>query len=172
MLGKTDKNPQLSFTETPLIHIINPGHELCTLVKNVNWEQVEKGLAVFYSDKGAPSIPVRIMVGLIILKQVYHHSDKSALAHWLENPYWQHFCGEVYFQHKAPFYFGDFSHFRKRIGKDGEKIITKLGNELFGRAYLQGVAGSGKKTRAGKPVGLLSGFANALGNYLIRVSSR
>jgi IS5 family transposase len=172
MLGKTKKNPQLILSETPLIHFINPEHELCRLAKLVNWEQVEKDLVVYYSDKGAPSVPVRIMVGLIMLKQVYHHGDKSALSHWLENPYWQHFCGEVYFQHKAPFYFGDFSHFRKRIGKEGEKIIAKLGNEVFGTAYMKSIAGSGKKSHTGKHGGLLSGAVNNLGNYLIKVSSR
>ena len=102
MLGKTEKNPQLNLTETPLIHFINPGHELCQLARHVNWDQVEKDFAVFYSDKGAPSVPVRIMIGLIMLKHMYHYSDKGALVHWVENPYWQHFCGEAHFQHKEP----------------------------------------------------------------------
>jgi transposase, IS5 family len=171
MLGKTEKNPQLNLTETPLIHFINPGHELCRLAKNVNWDQVEKDFAVFYSDKGAPSVPIRIIVGLIMLKQMYHCSDKGALSHWLENPYWQHFCGEVHFQHKAPFYYSDFSHFRKRIGKEGEKKIMQLGVDVFGHVYIKGTDGQGKKSYHGKRGNILSRAANNLGNYLIKVSS-
>ena len=171
MLGKTEKNPQLVLSETPLIHFINPDHELCHLASKISWEKIEQDFAVFYSVKGAPSIPIRIMIGLTLLKQVYHFGDKGALAHWLENPYWQHFCGEVYFQRKAPFYFSDFSHFRKRIGKEGEIMILKLGNEIFGHAYTKGLSGMGKKGHAGKPGSLFSKTANKLGNYLIRISS-
>jgi len=171
MLGKTEKNPQLNLTETPLIHFINPGHELCRLAKNVNWDQVEKDFTVFYSDKGAPSIPIRVMVGLTMLKHMYHYSDKGALSHWLENPYWQHFCGEVHFQHKAPFYYSDFSHFRKRIGKEGENKITQLGQALFGHIYRKGIADQGKKSHHAKHGNFISRAANSLGNYLIKVSS-
>ncbi len=170
MLGKTEKNPQLNLTETPLIHFINPGHELCQLARHIDWDQVENDFAVFYSDKGAPSVPIRIMIGLIMLRQMYHYSDKGALVHWVENPYWQHFCGEVHFQHKAPFYYSDFSHFRKRIGKEGEKKINRLGHEVFGAVYLKNVAGSGKKSSHGKRGNFLSRAANGLGNYLIRIS--
>jgi transposase, IS5 family len=168
MLGKTDKNPQLTIAEVPLVHFIDPNHELCRLVRNADWANVEKELAVYYSPKGAPSVPIRIMVGLILLKQVYHYSDKSALLHWVENPYWQYFCGETYFQHKAPFYFSDFSHFRKRIGKDGiEKIIT-LGTDVFGPAFTRGL--SGKKGQAGLHRGIISDVLSRLGNFLVRLS--
>jgi IS5 family transposase len=170
MLGKTEKNPQLNLTETPLIHFINPGHELCQLARHVNWDQVEKDFAAFYSDKGAPSVPVRIMIGLIMLKHMYHYSDKSALVNWIENPYWQHFCGEVHFQHKAPFYYSDFSHFKKRIGKEGEKKIDQLGSEVFGAAYLKNVTSPGKRGNHGKHGNFLSRAANNLGNDLIRIS--
>ena len=71
------------------------------------------------------------MIGLILLKQVYRYSDKNALVHWVENPYWQHFCGQVYFQHKAPFYFSDFSHFRKRIGNEGDKKLRGWGAKFL-----------------------------------------
>src|SRR3990172_12404606 len=163
MLGKKEKNPQLNISETPLIHFINPGHDLCKLAKQVNWDQVEKDFAVFYSNKGAPSIPMRIMAGLILLKQVYRYSDKSALVHWVENPYWQHFCGEVYFQHKAPFYVGDFGHFRKRIGKNGEQMITQLGTDIFGSAYAKGIPLSGKKGKTGADNRIFKMTLNRLG---------
>ncbi len=168
MLGKSDRNPQLNLTGVPIIHYIDPGHELCRLAKKVNWNEVEKDFAGFYSTKGAPSVPVRIMVGLILLKQVYRYSDKSALAHWLENPYWQHFCGEVYFQHKPPFYYSDFSHFRKRIGNEGDKKIAELGNEIFGFALNKGMRSYEKHPR--EPGNVFARSINRFGNFLVRIS--
>lgn len=50
----------------------------------------------------------------------------------LENPYWQHFCGEVCFQYKLPFDPSDFVHFRKRIEEEGMKKIFMESIELFG----------------------------------------
>jgi IS5 family transposase len=171
MLGKKEKNPQLTISQTPLIHFIDPGHDLCRLAKQVNWDQVEKDFAVFYSNKGAPSVPMRSMAGLSVLKQVYRCSDKSALVHWVENPYWQHFCGEVYFQHKAPFYVGDFGHFRKRIGKSGERMITQLGTDIFGSVYARGIPLSEKKVKTRPGNRGFNRTLNRLGNYLIKLSA-
>lgn len=168
MLGKTDKNPQLNLTGVPMVHFIDPSHELCQLAKKINWDDVERDFAGYYSSRGAPSVPVRIMVGLILLKQVYGYSDKNALVQWLENPYWQHFCGQVYFQHKPPFYFSDFSHFRKRIGTEGGKRISETGNKVFGNAMQKGMKSSGKQSR--EPGNLFARSINRLGNFLVEIT--
>ena len=168
MLGKSEKNPQLNIAEIPLIHFIDPNHELCLLTRKTDWEKVDRDFAGFYSRKGAPSVPVRIMVGLILLKQRYHYSDKGALAEWLENPYWQNFCGEVYLRHKAPFYHGDFSHFRKRIGKEGEKKIMELGTTIFGEDFSRGV--SRRKERTDMPVHLTARLLYRFGHFLMKIS--
>jgi len=133
MLGKTEKNPQLDLLKVQLIHFINPENELIKLASKINWDSVEMEFAEYYSSIGAPSIPIRTMVGLTILKQVFRHSEKTTIQHWLENPYWQHFCGEIYFQHKPPFHFHDFSAFRKRIGDEGYSKVIKLAAEVFGK---------------------------------------
>jgi len=169
MQGKTDKNPQLNIGEVPLVHFINLESELCRLSKKINWESVEKEFAVFYSSKGAPSIPVRIMVGITLLKKVYGYSNKRSIENWIENPYWQHFCGEIYFQSKPPLHHSDFSHFRHRVGQKGEDIILKLGEEVFGEAFARG---SRWENRHGMevPKNKLTGFIHSLGSYLVRIS--
>jgi IS5 family transposase len=167
MLGKSEKNPQLNLTEVPMLHFIDPGHELCRLAKRINWDNVEKDFSGYYSTRGAPSIPIRIMVGLIILKQVFRYSDKNALAQWLENPYWQHFCGQVYFQHKSPFYFSDFSHFRKRIGNEGDRKIIELGSTIFGNAMGKGMKSSGKHSK--EQGNMISRLLNRIGNFLVNI---
>jgi hypothetical protein len=35
------------------------------------------------------------MAGLHLLKHTYALSDEDVVKGWVENPYWQHFCGEV-----------------------------------------------------------------------------
>ena len=39
-------------------------------------------------------MPTRLMVGVHYLKALYDESDESVVSKWVENPYWQHFCGE------------------------------------------------------------------------------
>jgi transposase, IS5 family len=166
MLGKTEPNPQLNIGDIPLIHFINSEHELCQLAKRIIWINEEKEFAGFYSHKGAPSIPMRIIIGLILLKKVYCFSDKKAIDQWIENPYWQHFCGEVYLQHKAPLHYSDFNHFRQRIGAEGEKMIVKLGIEVFGTSFTRG----DQKRKGIAPKNLIARMINSFGNYLIRIS--
>lgn len=39
------------------------------------------------------------MVGLHYLKHVYEQTDESMVERFVENPYWQYFCGFEFFQH-------------------------------------------------------------------------
>jgi IS5 family transposase len=117
MVGKIEKNAQLDIFHTPLVQFIDLNRPICILARKINWEEVEKDFTVYYSKIGAPSIPIRKMVGMMILKQMYNQSDEQVMERWLENPYWQYFTGEVNFQKKLPFDPTFLFHFRKRIGK-------------------------------------------------------
>jgi IS5 family transposase len=68
---------------------------------------------------------------------MYNLGDETVVERYLENPYWQHFCGEVYFQYKLPFNPSDFVHFRKRIGEAGMKKILKQSIDLFGKDVIR-----------------------------------
>ena len=132
MLKKLPENPQLEMFKTVLTSFIHPNHKLCLLANEINWDSLEKEFAPLYGSTGRPSIPIRTIVGLLILKQMYNLGDETVVERYLENPYWQHFCGEIYFQYKLPFDPSDFVHFRKRIGEDGMKKIFKQSIDLFG----------------------------------------
>ena len=46
------------------------------------------------------------------------------MSGWVENPYWQYFCGETYFQHVPPIDPSSLTRCRQRIGESGcEKIL-------------------------------------------------
>ena len=132
MMKKLPKQPQLEMFKTVLISFVNPEHELCLLAKKIDWDKLEKEFAPLYGTVGRPSIPIRTIVGLLLLKQMYSLGDETVVERYLENPYWQHFCGEVYFQYRLPFDPSDFVHFRHRIGKEGMELIFKQSIDLFG----------------------------------------
>jgi IS5 family transposase len=79
----------------PLLEpILNDKHPLYKLASSINWETIEKELACCYSvEMGRPGNATRLMVGLHYLKHAYNESDESVVARWVENPYWQYFCG-------------------------------------------------------------------------------
>jgi len=133
MLKKLPAQPQLEMFKTVLASFINPQHELCLLAKKIDWEQLEHEFAPLYGDVGRPSIPIRTIVGLLLLKQIYDLGDETVMERYIDSPYFQHFCGEIYFQYTYPFDPSDFVHFRKRIGKEGMEKIFKQSIGLFGK---------------------------------------
>ena len=124
MLGKLPLDKGDLF-RSRLDSIINLNHELVRLSQELDWRWLEAQLEPFYAVQGRPSIPVRQIAGLLLLKQMFNQSDESVIDRWIENPYWQYFTGETYFQTSKPFDPSDFVLFRKRIGESGmEKILT------------------------------------------------
>jgi len=138
MVGKIDKTPQLNIFKVPLVSFIRENHELCLLAKKIDWDLVEKDFIEYYClDNGRPSIPIRKIVGVILLRRMFNLSDEIVVDKWRENPYWQYFCGEVNFQHEAPFDPTELIKFRKRIGNSGAEKLLKLSIDLFDRKEVE-----------------------------------
>ena len=137
MMKKLPKQPQLEMFKTVLVSFINMDHELCLLAKKIDWAGLEKEFAPLYGTVGRPSVPIRTIVGLLLLKQMYNLGDETVVERYLENPYWQHFCGEIYFQYRLPFDPSDFVHFRHRIGAEGMQKIFKQSIDLFGEEVIK-----------------------------------
>ena len=78
-------------------------HALAKLGRAIDWRFLEERFGEVYSDApGQPPLPTRLMVGLSILKHMHNLSDEALCERWLENCYFQLFCGEEFFQHKRP----------------------------------------------------------------------
>ena len=71
-------------------------HELVGLAQRIDWAKLDNHFGKFYSANGRPGVPTRMMVGLHILKHMYALSDEAICERWIENPYFQYFCGEVF----------------------------------------------------------------------------
>ncbi|UJO99947.1 MAG: IS5 family transposase, partial [Nitrosomonas sp.] len=85
----------------------------------------------------APSKPIRLMVGLLVLKQLENLSDEAVVLQWKRNPYYQAFCGMKEFQRRFPCHSTELVHFRKRIGAEGVERIFRMSVGLHGRAALE-----------------------------------
>ncbi len=118
MLGKQTHTGQFSMYDVRLDNLIDMGHPLAVLAREVDWGLIESEIAPCFSHTGRPSVPARSIVGLLMLKRMFDESDESVVDRWIENPYWQHFTGEEYFQKRRPFDPSEFVHFRNRIGPE------------------------------------------------------
>jgi IS5 family transposase len=119
-------------SETPdlfkarLDQIINANHPLCILSNQIDWASFEEQFDSSYVENwGRPGNPIRLMVGLHYLKHTFNESDESVIARFLENPYWQYFCGFDYFQHELPIDSSSLTRFRQRIGESGVEQLFK-----------------------------------------------
>jgi IS5 family transposase len=107
--------------------MIDMRHELVRLATLIDWEVFEREWAGFFpSHTGRPATLTRLVAGLLYLQHAYALSDEAVVARWAENPYWQHFCGETFFQHRLPLDPSSLSRWRKRIGEEGvEWMLTQ-----------------------------------------------
>jgi IS5 family transposase len=116
---------QLSFLAPNLIDQLNPKHPLLQLAKHIPWSYFDTEFAPLYAHTGRPAKPIRLMVGLCILKHMENLSDDRVVQLWVQNPYYQAFCGEVEFQWTFPCDPSDLIYFRQRVGTAGiEKIFA------------------------------------------------
>lgn len=117
---------QLDLFRASFSQILNPEHPLLILAGKINWNHFDAALAECYSpDMGAPAKAVRLMVALHYLKHAFDESDESLLARWVENPYWQAFCGFDTMQHHAPLHPTSLVKWRQRVGADKLNLLLK-----------------------------------------------
>ena len=99
--------------------ILNPGHALIQLARKIDWSRFDAAFADSYSeDMGAPAKAMRLMVGLHYLKYTFNESDESLVERWVENPYWQYFCGFTHMQHEYPIHPTSMTKWRNRVGAE------------------------------------------------------
>ncbi|BCO09285.1 IS5 family transposase [Desulfolithobacter dissulfuricans] len=122
----SNSTPQGDLFRSRLENILDRTHELYRLAELLPWEIFEKEFGTLYSEKkGRPGIPIRLLAGLTYLGHAFGLSDEEVVRRWVENPYWQFFCGESYFQHHLPIDPSSMSRWRKRIGEKGARLILK-----------------------------------------------
>lgn len=109
-----------------LDQIIDLNHPLAKLARTVDWRFLEARFGEVYTDdRGHPPLPTRLMAGVAILKYTYDLSDEVLCERWVENPYYQYFCGEEFFQHRLVFDRSSMTRWRNRMGEERLKALLQ-----------------------------------------------
>lgn len=133
MISKQKSSPQTNFFFY-LEDTLNKNHPLFILSNRIDWQLFEDAFAPLYcTNNGRPAKPIRLMVGLLILKHLRNVSDESVVEQWTENLYYQYFCGLQQFSTDSPCASSDLTHFRKRIGEAGIELIFKESIRINGK---------------------------------------
>ena len=128
-MAKPRDDRQKDLLRPALEAIIDLGHPLVRLAGAIDWRFLDKRFAgVCTAGAGQPPLPTRLVAGLLILKHMHDLSDEVLCARWLENPYYQFFCGELSFCHQLPFDRSSLTHWRQRLGE--EHLVALLQESL------------------------------------------
>jgi IS5 family transposase len=135
-MSKPRDDRQNDLFRPPLDRIINLHHPLVRLAQEIDWEFLAHRFgSVCSAGPGQPPLPTRLMAGLLILKHVHNLSDEALCERWVENPYFQYFCGERVFRHELPFERSSLTRWRQRLG---EEQLTALLQESLAVAHRTG----------------------------------
>jgi transposase, IS5 family len=128
-MAKPREDRQKDLLRPALEDIIDLGHPLVRLAGQIDWQFLDgRFVSVCTPGVGQPPLPTRLVAGLFILKHMHDLSDEVLCARWLENPYYQFFCGELSFCHKLPFDRSSLTHWRQRLGE--EQLVALLQESL------------------------------------------
>lgn len=109
-----------------LLDIVDRAHPLVKLANSIDWASFENHLVPLFGDAGRGAKPVRLMIGLQYLKFAFDQSDEGVVAAWVENPYWQYFCGGVFFEHTPPIDSSSMTKWRAYLKEAGvEKMLAE-----------------------------------------------
>ena len=70
MIGKSANQKQRNIFRPQLTDFIDSSHELVLLSEKIDWSYFEESFAPLYSHKGKPSMPIRLMLGSLMLKRI------------------------------------------------------------------------------------------------------
>ncbi len=73
----------------------------------------------FQDGPGQPPLPIRLVIGLLMLSHMCGLSDIQVVTQWIDRPYWQYFFGYEYFQWKLPCDPSSLTRWRKRLDEEG-----------------------------------------------------
>ena len=132
ILLKNSSNLTKNLFYGSLFDMLDLNDPLIALANTIDWDYFENEFSKYYSNKGRPAKPIRLMVGLLILKQLENLSDENIVLQWKRNPYYQYFCGMNDYSATLPCHSSDLVYFRKRIGEIGFSKIFQMSVKLHG----------------------------------------
>ncbi len=128
-MGRPRDDRQKDLLRPALDQIIDLSHPLVRLAGEIDWGFLNgRFSSVCQPGPGQPGLPTRLVAGLFILKHMHNLSDEVLCARWIENPYYQYFCGELSFCHQLPFDRSSITRWRQRLGE--EQLVALIQESL------------------------------------------
>jgi IS5 family transposase len=128
-MSKPRDERQKDLFRPALDQIIDMRHALVLLAERIDWSFLDRRFrSVCHDGSGQPPLPTRLVAGLFILKHIHNLSDEVLCARWIENPYYQFFCGEQAFQHELPFDRSSMTRWRQRLRE--EQLVALIQESL------------------------------------------
>ena len=109
--------------------ILDPEHKLLKLADVICWESAHDAISPYYSNIGRRGLPVRLMVGLHLLKHMEDMSDAQCTDRIRGDLYWMYFCGLEVDDLKGKYAYlnsSSMTKFRNRIGEKGFSEVMSL----------------------------------------------
>mgnify|MGYP002781080268 CR=1 FL=1 len=121
---KAGSEGQIDLFGTSLEDLLDSTHPLFVLADRIDWQRFETKFGVHFAESsGRPALPIRLVIGLEYLKYTFNESDESVVAKFVENPYWQYFCGLEHFTHRLPCHPTSLVKWRARVGMKGCEVM-------------------------------------------------
>ncbi|MEM6841166.1 MAG: hypothetical protein AAF632_02980 [Bacteroidota bacterium] len=79
MKNSSPDQRQKSLFTSDLIDCLNPDNRLYQLAHRLPWPEIDKEFEGYYSKMGQPAKPIRLVVGLLMLKQLEDLSDEAVV---------------------------------------------------------------------------------------------
>jgi transposase, IS5 family len=116
MTPKAQPKSDLELFRSRLENIIDMAHPMVLLAQRIDWDAIAASFGKFFTEKGRPALPTRLLVGLHLIKHMEGLSDEAVCAAWVQNPYHQYFCGSQFFEHKLVLDRSSMTRWRRRVG--------------------------------------------------------
>jgi hypothetical protein len=138
---------------SPIDKFIYLRHPLVKWAEAMDWRSLQNEFGYSYKDEpDSPWLETRLPAGLSILAHAYSLSDEAVCERWLENPYFQYFCGEDYFLHWPLIDSSSLRRWRQRMGEERvaamQEHVDVLGSQPLGFRPKDLGRGSADTTRA------------------------
>ena len=109
-----------------LDQIVNLNHALAKLARAIDWRFLEKKFGAVYKAGAGPAAAADTADGGAgDPEATCNLSDEVLCERWVENPYYQLFCGEEFFQHSLPFDRTSITRWRQRMGEEKLKALVQ-----------------------------------------------
>ncbi len=79
MIKNSSKKQQLNLFSSPLSQMLDMNDPLIALSDTIDWKIFEDNFEKYYSKEGRPAKPIRLMVGILLLKQIENLSDENII---------------------------------------------------------------------------------------------